>query len=111
MKQTLLLVTFLFLSGVAFSQTSFSDGLKFRPQSEKIDLKIFPNPVETELGITDNAQVKWIKIYNTLGGIVKTFEYEIGALYYVGELPRGVYLVQFSDARNEVVTTKRMRKQ
>ena len=85
--------------------------MKFRPLSERIDIKIFPNPVATELSVTDNTKVNVIKIYNTLGGLVKTFDYEVGARYYVGDLARGVYLVQFSDAKNEVVTTKRMKKE
>lgn len=111
MKQTLLLVIFIFLSGAAFSQTSFSAGLKFKPVSQRVDIKIYPNPVTTELGITDNTVVKSITVYNTVGRAVKAFEYEQGSNYFVGDLPRGIYLVQFSDARNKVVTTKRMKKQ
>ncbi len=111
MKQTLLLITFFLFSGMAFGQTSFSAGLKFVPSTQKIDIKIFPNPVMAELGISDNTQVKTIKIFSTLGGEVKRFDYEAGTRYYVGDLPRGIYLVQFSDAGNKVITTKRMKKQ
>ncbi len=111
MKQTLLLVIFIFLSGAAFSQTSFSSGLKFMPVKEKVDIRIYPNPVTTELGITDNKVVKSITVYNTVGRIVKAFEYEIGERFYVGDLPRGIYLVQFLNADKKVITTKRMKKE
>ena len=110
MKQTLLLVFFTILTSTAFSQTSFSDRLKVDLQSERIDVKVFPNPVTDFLQVSENTSIEKVKIYNLVGKAVKSYEYIKGRNYYVGDLPKGIYMVQFSDKKLKTITTKRISK-
>lgn len=113
MKHTLLfLFFFAFSLSVAWSQTSFSDRLSIKPASskEKVDLQIFPNPATDYISVTKNDVVKKVMIFNLVGRQMKDFEAIDGEKYYVGDLPRGMYLVQLLDANDQAITTQRVNK-
>ena len=113
MKQTLLfLFLCLFSLTVAYSQSSFSDRLTIRPsgEPEKVELRVFPNPATDYISITDNDVVSKITIYNLVGKEMKTFEALDQERYYVGDLPRGMYLVQMRRQDDKIITTQRVNK-
>ena len=110
MKQVLLLFSFLFLGSVAYGQTSFKERLSFNYHSEKIDVKIFPNPTINYFKISENDKIKKIEVFNLTGRVVKKYKYSKGADYFIGDLPKGIYLVQFSNSRDKIIITKRISK-
>jgi hypothetical protein len=110
MKQVVLLLFFTLLTSSAFSQTSFNDRLKLNLQSDKIDIQVYPNPVVDYLHVSDNISIERVKIFNLVGKAVKNYDYLKGRDYYVGDLPKGIYLVQFSDKESKNIITKRISK-
>jgi hypothetical protein len=79
--------------------------------AHKPDLSVYPNPVIEQFTIKDNADVvNNIAVFNLIGKKVKTFEHAKGDFHYVGDLPKGVYLVQLTDKNNRVLLTQKMDK-
>lgn len=78
--------------------------------SERVEIRVFPNPADSYLEVNDNDRIHEIAIFNLAGRQVKQFEYNKGEKFYVGDLPRGMYLVQLFDARKKVITTQRINK-
>ncbi len=108
-----LLLAILLISGFAAnaqqvrSYNGNNTGLSFSDQ----DIQIFPNPFTSY--ITINApvgEVNKIFVYNTIGTKMKSFSFESNQRYYVGDLPRGIYLVQFVSQDNKILTTRRVSK-
>ncbi|MCO6489020.1 MAG: T9SS type A sorting domain-containing protein [Phaeodactylibacter sp.] len=113
MKQALLfLFFFVFSLSVAWSQTSFSErlALKSMNNKEKVDLQIFPNPATDYISVTKNEVVREVTIFNLVGRQMKHFDAVDGEKYYVGDLPRGMYLVQLLDDDSQIITTQRVNK-
>lgn len=79
--------------------------------ASKPDLSVYPNPVIEQFTVKDNADVvSDVAVFNLIGKKVKTFEHSKGAFHYVGDLPKGVYLVQLIDKNNRVLLTQKMDK-
>lgn len=112
MKHPLLfLFLFAFSLSAAYAQTSFSDRLSIKTSvKEKVDLQVFPNPATDYIGISKNDVVRMVMVYNLIGRQLKSFEAIDGEKYYVGDLPRGMYLIQLLDADNRIITTQRVNK-
>lgn len=111
MKRTLLfflLIFFLFHTG--FSQ-SLSERLDVE-QTEKVDLQIFPNPFTEYISLGDDAigLVGKILVFNLVGRQMKKFEFVDGEKYYVGDLPKGMYLIQLLGKKGKILRTKRVSK-
>lgn len=75
-------------------------------------IEVFPNPASTYINLTETSGVKRVAVYNLLGRLLRVFE-EVGdgKNYYVGDLPRGMYLVQILGDQNKIVTTRRVSKE
>lgn len=102
MKQRLL-VFFLMLGGLALQAQQSG--------ATKPELTVFPNPVIDNFSIYDNNdQVSQIIVFNLIGKKVKAFEHLKGEYHYVGDLPKGVYLVQMLSASKRVLTTQKIDK-
>ena len=110
MKQLILLCSFIFLTSAVFGQTSFKDRLSFNYQTEKVDVKVFPNPVSTYFKVSKALAIKKVEVFNLTGRIVKKYNYINGREYFVGDLPKGIYLVQFTNSKSKVIATKRISK-
>jgi hypothetical protein len=115
MKQTLLLLFFLCGSVMLFSQSSnsFSERYKLLSQQSTAELiQIFPNPATDYIQLSNSEDVKKIVIINMVGRRLRVFEaIEDQKLYRIGDLPRGMYLVQIIGDKNKIITTKRVKKQ
>ncbi|MBL7827055.1 MAG: T9SS type A sorting domain-containing protein [Saprospiraceae bacterium] len=102
MKQ-LLLVFFFLLGGLALSAQQTTN--------QKPELAVYPNPVIDNFTIHDNNDnVTEVTVFNLIGKKVKSFEHLKGEYHYVGDLPKGVYLVQMLDKSKRIITTQKMDK-
>jgi Secretion system C-terminal sorting domain len=102
MKQ-LLLVFFLLLGGIALQAQ--------QSNSTKPELSVFPNPAIDNISVYDNNDVvSQIIVFNLVGKKMKTFEHIKGEYHYIGDLPKGVYLVQMIDKSKRILTTQKIDK-
>jgi hypothetical protein len=112
MKQTLLIFLFLLSSLLVYSQTSFSSRLspKKTGETEKIDIKIFPNPATDYIELTNSKLVAKVMVFSIVGRQVAAFETAEGDKFFVGDLPRGMYLVQMLGSKGDILSTQRLNK-
>jgi hypothetical protein len=112
MKKTLLL--FLLLAGCVSikAQIAFSSGEPAFAvsSSEFAAIQVFPNPAVEFFNVTPNPKIEYITIYNLLGRQMKSFTYSESDRYYVGDLPKGMYLVQMSGSDSRLLSTQRLSK-
>lgn len=106
-RALLLLICILGLSTLTIAQSKYSVK-KFN--GPKIEIKAFPNPVLTHFSINKNAVVEDIIVFNLVGKELKRFDYQDNEQYYLGDLPKGIYLVQFVDRNKNILTTQRISK-
>lgn len=100
MKQSLLVLSFILFAAALGAQTSA------RP-----DHSVFPNPATEYIAVQDNADaVGQIIVFNLLGKKVKVFEASKGESFYVGDLSKGVYLVQLIGRNNQIIKTQKVEK-
>ena len=98
MKQTLLACFFL-LAILALRAQNAS-----RPE-----LSVFPNPTTEHIAVQDNSDaIGQIIVFNLLGKKIKVFEASKGEQYYVGDLTKGVYLVQLLGRNKQVLKTQKI---
>lgn len=113
MKQTLLILFIsIFYFGLADAQVAISShGLIAQHQTvAKGKLSVFPNPATDYIQLTGANEVNEIIIYNVVGKRMISFEYMDGEKYAIGELPNGMYLIQFVDRNNKIISTQRLSK-
>ncbi|MEZ4985062.1 MAG: T9SS type A sorting domain-containing protein [Saprospiraceae bacterium] len=72
------------------------------------DIQIYPNPAVDYIQVTDNSEVRKVVLYNLAGRSVKNFTYQAGERYFIGDLPKGMYLVQLLGAQDKRVATRRV---
>ncbi len=102
MKQ-LLLVLVLMLGGFALQAQ--------QSNSVKPELTVYPNPAIDNISVQDNNDaVSQVVVFSLIGKKVKSFEHLKGEYHYVGDLPKGVYLVQMIDKSKRVLTTQKIDK-
>ncbi len=100
MKRILLVSAFLLIVAAIQAQTSL-----------KPDLSVFPNPATEYISVQDkNDVVGNVYIFNLVGKKVKDFEFVKGEQYYIGDLPKGMYLVQILDRNKRGLTTQKIEK-
>ena len=100
MKQNLLVFFFLLTGIVLRAQNT--------PHPE---LSVFPNPTTENIAVQDNADaVGQILVFNLLGKKIKMFEASKGESYYVGDLTKGVYLVQLVGRNKQTIKTQKIEK-
>ena len=97
------------LSTVSFStvveSTSYTSEV-----TNKMDLKIFPNPAIDYFELVNNNLVNKVVLYNLIGRKVRTFDAANGRRYNISDIPSGIYLVGLLDDRNNVLKTLRLSK-
>ncbi len=101
MKHALLLFFFL-VAGLS---------LKAQQTARGVDLSVFPNPAVEFISVHDDAdQVSEVFVFNLLGKKVKTFKFEKDENFYIGDLPKNMYLVQIIDKNSKVLKTQKLQK-
>ena len=102
MKHALLLLIFCCSSLCLSAQTA-------RPGQAE-NLRAYPNPVVEYFQIGHSEEVKTIRVINMVGREVRSFTYQAGDRYVIGDLPRGMYALQMRDEENRVLRTQRITK-
>ncbi len=112
MKKTLLYILFFIGSLSAQAQIAYSGGEDGRTgrNPELTLIQVFPNPAVEYFSITPNLNVEYIAIYNLLGRQMKSFNYSESDRYFIGDLPKGMYLVQMLGRDSRLITTQRLSK-
>ncbi len=112
MKKTLLVLLFVISGLAAQAQLAYSGGDNGRSSrnAEAPVLQVFPNPAVDYFSITNDPSVEHIVIYNLLGRQMKSFTYTEGDRYFIGDLPKGMYLVQMTGRDSRLITTQRLSK-
>ncbi len=105
MKHLILLFSFCLLSSFAIGQTSFRT---FGNTSAAVELQVFPNPAVDYIQVSTNQAVERVAMFNLAGREIKAFTYHAEDKYYVGDLPKGMYLVQLVGAQNRRIATRRI---
>lgn len=109
-------VLFLFLvTSVSIAQSntwsSKASQRSTRTLLENNPIQVFPNPATSYIGITEVNGVQKILVFNLVGRKMKQFEnIAKDRQYFIGDLPKGMYLVQLLDLQNKVITTRRVSK-
>jgi Secretion system C-terminal sorting domain len=105
MKQFLLALVFLLL-GAFTALHAQSAGSKQQP------LSVYPNPAIDYIFVKDanRDDISNLFVFNLVGKRVKEFDYQKGERYYVGDLPKGMFLVQIIDKDKRIITTQKIDK-
>lgn len=74
----------------------------------KAGLKVYPNPTFDFFNVQNAEGVGFVKVYNTLGRLVKIFDASLERNFYVGDLPSGMYLVNLQNKSGKTIKTTRI---
>jgi len=73
-------------------------------------VKLYPNPAPDYFEITPNILVSKIRLYNSIGQRIRTFETIPGMKYDISKIPDGLYLAELLDSDNKALKTFRLLK-
>ncbi len=115
MKKTLLGILFCIFGLAAQAQFAYTgnnngDNRAGRSSEVTTTIQVFPNPATEYFNVSSNQQVERITVYNLLGREMKSFTFSDGDRYYIGDLSKGMYLVQMTGKDNRLVSTQRLSK-
>lgn len=97
-----------FLLSIAFVLSAAALGAQ---TNAKLELSVFPNPATEYISVKDNSDlVGEVSVFSIVGRKVKEYTYTKGEQYYIGDLPKGMYLVQLIDHNDRILTTHKMEK-
>lgn len=103
MKHTLLTLFFFILLGLSavVAQTAKS-----------APMKIYPNPATEFIAVSETAfdNVGFISVFSLMGRNLREFEYLKDEHYYIGDLPKGLYLVHLQDKNRKTIATQKIEK-
>jgi hypothetical protein len=101
MKFTLL--SFLFV--VVFGFTATAQSAKSAP------LKVFPNPTTEFFSVNDMGEnTGYVSVFSLMGRNLREFEFVKEERYYIGDLPKGIYLIYMQDKNKKTISTHKIEK-
>ena len=75
------------------------------------NVAIFPNPTKDFTRIQFNWTTNGkLSVFNLMGQVVRKFAFGKDQQYNIADLPQGIYLIQFLDTKNKILSTKRLKK-
>ncbi|NRB61843.1 MAG: T9SS type A sorting domain-containing protein [Saprospiraceae bacterium] len=113
MKQFLLCLAAILFINIAQAQTSTNrDWMSpFDKKEATEQIQVFPNPAVSHISLTSVEGIKEVAVYNLVGRKIKTFtNISIDKKLYIGDLTKGIYLIQIINRQNKIVTTRRVSK-
>lgn len=111
MKRIVLSILFVVFALAAQAQLAYSgDNVRAVREAENTALHVFPNPAVDYISISSSQSVQHITVYNLLGRKMKSFTYTEGDRYFIGDLPKGMYLVQMTGKDARLISTQRLSK-
>ncbi len=105
MKHLILLLFFSLSAGFLLAQTNFQS---YGGSSGVGEFQVFPNPAVDYIQVSDNDDIQRIALFNLAGREIKSFTYRSAEKYFVGDLPKGMYLIQFLGPQNRRLSTRRI---
>lgn len=76
------------------------------------DVVLYPNPATDDLNVMFDDGIKNIAVYNLIGKAMVVYKVAgNSAKMDISKLPNGVYFIRLSDAKGQVVATRRFTKQ
>ena len=108
MKKTLLF--FFLLLPVVQAINAANTPWGVMPNADDVRPGVYPNPASDYIGLSNDAFVQQLVIYNFSGRQVCAFNASKGQKYNISELPTGMYLVQFMDVQGRIMHTQRLQK-
>lgn len=100
MKHILPFVFFLLVSVAVQAQNSI-----------KAELTVYPNPASEHISVQDpNDAVGYVAVINLVGKKVKEFDFVKDEPMPIGDLPKGMYLVQIQDRNRQILKTQKVDK-
>ncbi len=110
MKQTILVVIMLFLGVVSYAQLAYDGQMESRSMRSHEVIQVYPNPTTDYFSVSASQPIISIAVYNLLGREVKYYEFQEGTRYFVGDLPKGMYLIQLTGRDSRLISTQRLSK-
>lgn len=112
MKRNLLTLLILFIGFCTYAQSNNdASGNYTTAPNDEIKISIYPNPASDYINVQDKDNVlSNVIIYNLAGRRIKSFNTESNQLLNITDLPKGMYLIQFLDKGNKLLTTQRLSK-
>lgn len=111
MKRIVLSISFVIFALSVQAQLAYSgDNARAVREVENTSLQVFPNPAVDYITISSSQSVQHITVYNLLGRKMKSFTYIEGDRYFIGDLPKGMYLVQMTGKDARLISTQRLSK-
>jgi hypothetical protein len=112
MEKILLSLLIVFVSCCAFAQVSVDASGSFASYSrDDVKISIYPNPASDYVNVQDrDNSVGSVNIFNLAGRKIKSFAIEGSQMLSIIDLPKGMYLIQFVDKKDKLITTQRLSK-
>ncbi len=100
------------LSVCAFAQSGNEASASLSSYTkDDFKVSIYPNPASDFINIQDKDDVVGnVLVYNLAGRKIKSFSVDGNQLLNIMDLPKGMYLVQFLDKKEKLLTTQRLSK-
>lgn len=105
MKHLILIVFLCFIATSAFSQARSAS---YGGAASSVELQVYPNPAVDYIQLSFNPIIRQVRMFNLAGRNVRTFNYMADEQYFVGDLPKGMYLVQMIGEKNVPLATRRL---
>ncbi len=74
------------------------------------DLRLYPNPSAISFTLSQDAPVDEVRLYNSLGKLVRSYVARPGAEYPIHDLPDGMYMVSLVNGEAGISKTLRLNK-
>ena len=101
MKFTVL--SFLFVVVFGFTVTAQS--------AKNASLKVFPNPTTEFFSVNDMGEsIGYVSVFSLMGRNLREFEFVKEERYYIGDLPKGIYLIYMQDKNKKTISTHKIEK-
>ncbi len=101
MKFTLLSILFLVVFG--FTATAQS--------AKNASLKVYPNPATEFIAVNDMGDnTGFVSVFSVMGRNLREFEFIKDEHYYIGDLPKGIYLIHVQDKNKKTISTHKIEK-
>ncbi len=116
MKSTLLILSFLLfgtfqIEANNFNPTEISTEDPITYSWSDSNINIYPNPATNFFSISNfNSEIVKVDVFNILGRKMGSFEIDSNNHYEISSYPKGMYLVQFIGANQDVLKTIRLNK-
>ena len=109
MKSIVAHIIFLFLVIVPMKMTMGQNQM-IDPTIKKVQINIFPNPVQDEFQISHPEIVKSISINSIAGKEVRRFKVRGNSTFSIDDLSKGIYIVRLFDHKDEPIKVLRLNK-